>query len=182
MKRFWLFIFLLLPINVFARECDAHEQAYYAASLDNINYNLQYDTDKVGFFSLYFEEMPSGYHAEVGDFNRGFTVLNVAYVSADLSGGLYTLNYFYEDCDFPIKTSEIRIPYYKNLCKSDDCKNDPWFDGTYENKTEIDEAGVSENTTPNIWLIVILIVLIAILTIIIVLVFRKRSSKNEQNV
>ena len=187
MKKIILILLLSIFLynNVYAKECSVNEMADLAKSLNDINYKLDYakdlkDQGQEGYFYLVFDKMPTGYKAEVGNFNIGFYILDKPNVAAPLAGGIYKLNFFHDTCDFPIKTLEVRVPYYKNFCTSEDCKNDSWFDGTYENKnTDSDDEENEGKANKN--LVIILIVLTVILTVLISLIsINGRSKKDEE--
>ncbi len=177
----------LLSMNVYADGACTDKQVKESQELlKNTSYNLRYASEykdkngefHEGFMELVAERLPEGYSMVIYT-EGGYKELKDNSTYAELDGGIHKVEYYRTDCETPVKSFEMRVPLYKLYCGvSVDCKENAWFDGTYENV--LSNQKVDKKSKISTILIVILVLLIIIVVVAILLILKRRKD-SEQN-
>ena len=86
----------------------------------------------------------------------------------------FTIEYYSQNCDGLIKKTEFMAPFYKVYCELDNnCEENVWFDGTYEN-TASNQNKKKENKLST-RLVIILVILIIIIVIFVAVMYKRRK-------
>lgn len=170
-------------LNVNA-ECSYEEINDLQAQLDNFTFDLTYADDYIdmngdfqeGYFRISTKSLPEGFTVSFSDQYNLYEIGNGETLT--LNGGVYNVEFYNSMCEEPVKSYELKIPYYKQYCElNGNCeKEDIWFDGTYENKAE--NQNKKDEKKVNVRLVIVLISLIIIIAIgTIILIVRRRRMK-----
>lgn len=177
----------VFAMDVYADDKCTEKQITEAQSLlKDTSYNLRYASEykdrdgkfQEGFMELRAEKLPDGYSMVIYT-EGGYKELQNNTDYAELNGGIHKVEYYRSDCNTPIKSFEMRVPLYKQYCGlSVDCKEDAWFDGTYENllsnQKEKKESRIST-------ILIVILVLLIIVVIVAILLILKRRKDSEQD-
>lgn len=179
-----LLTFFLLSLQVNAlpdTPCRPNELTKGRTDLLNVAFNLRYAEDAIDMNGEFLESqyyltipnLPSGYIALIENAD-GISYIGNSSEFAIVTGGVSTIEYYSTECNTLIKKTQFMAPFYKVYCEiEDNCKEDVWFDGTYENKPS--NLNRRDNGV-NMRLVVILIILIVIIVTIVVLIIKRRKS------
>ncbi len=169
-------------LNVNA-ECSYEEINSLQTQLDNFTFDLTYADDYIdmngdfqeGYFRISTNSLPESFTVSFSNQYNLYEISNGETLT--LNGGVYNVEFYNSMCEGPIKSYELKIPYYKQYCElNDSCEDDIWFDGTYENKAE--NQNKKDEKKVNVRLVIVLISLIIIIVVaIIILIVRRRRIK-----
>jgi len=188
MKKVLLTLFALtLSLDVYADSCPERQIVESQEALKNTAYTLNYSskyTDRngnfqEGYMELFPKNLPSGYKMVVY-LDGGYAELpnNDTYIN--VTGGVYKIEYYRTDCESPVKTFEMRVPYYKKYCGvSIKCSDNAWFDGTFENTASNQEKKPTNKVSTA--LVVILVLLIIIIVGFIAINIKRRHDSEKFN-
>ena len=170
-----------------ANECNPGVIKTGLSDLEDVTYSLSYadwvidheSNPLEGYFELTVANLPEGYKIIIETSGDGFYSIEGQIDYAVLQGGVYTLKYYNSACDTVIKAANIKVPFYKTYCGVNvDCKDNPWFDGTYENSA-------SNQNRPNknklsTALVVILVILILIIAGFVAVILKRRHDNAKK--
>ena len=184
-----LAIILLIPTLVNADEttCDIDTINSLKEQLKDVTFDLEYVPEGTSLFTelnwgeknelenlfkLKLINVPSGFQVYLVDGDESFIPIDETLNYVYTIGGVYYLQYKNINCsDDIIKTIEFMIPIYS----SND--NDPWFDGTYQQKEK--QLDNSKNNVS--WGLLVLLIALIIIIISVLIYKRVRSKKYEKN-
>ncbi len=166
------------------RTCNYTEIQRGLKALQNVTYDLEYIpnmTDREGeplegYIKMNFLNLPQGYLAMAVSSNWISYFIQGDVTTVALPGGVYTIYFYDERCNTPVKSLNVKVPFYKTFCGVDvDCKDNPWFDGTFEN-TATNQNRPIKNKVSTV-LVVILVLLIIIIGIIVGFILKRRHDR-----
>lgn len=169
------------------RTCTYTEIQNGLKALQNVTYDLEYMPNMTdsegnlleGYMGIRFLNIPSDYLGILTSYYQNSTFIEENTPPIAIDGGVYTIYFYDKKCNTPVKSLNVKIPFYKTYCGVDvDCKSDPWFDGTFEN-TATNQNKPIKNQVSTI-LIVILVILIIIIGIIVGFVIKRRHDRAQK--
>ena len=172
-------IFSYISILNANAECSYEEINELQSKLDNFTFDLTYADDYIdmngdfqeGFFRISTNNLPEGFTVSFSNQYNLYEISNGETLT--LNGGVYNVEFYNSICEEPVKSYELKIPYYKQYCElNGNCEKDIWFDGTYENKAE--NQNKKDENKINTRLVIVLVSLIIIIVIFITILIIKR--------
>lgn len=180
-------VFLIASNVSAANECLDRQIKEAQEALANTTYTLSYSskyTDRngdfqEGYMELFPKNLPNGYSMVVY-VDGGYAELPNDETYINVTGGVHKIEFYRSDCDTPVKSFEMRVPYYKKYCGvSVKCSDNAWFDGTFENTAENQEKKPKSKVSAA--LVVILVLLIIIIVGFIAINIKRRHDSEKFN-
>lgn len=170
--------------NVYAakgEECLPTEITRGQNELISASFELKYADDVANMdgdimesrFYLTIPNLPSGYSAII-DTPEGRSYIGSGTDYAIVTGGVFKIEYYSTNCDTLLKKTEFMAPFYKVYCELDDnCEENVWFDGTYENTASNQNRKNDDKLSMR--LVIILVILIIIIVLFAAVIYKRRK-------
>lgn len=164
------------------KTCSSSEISKGQTDLRNVTHVLEYMPEYIDMngdfeeshLKITFPNLPNGYIAIVNA-SDGLTLVKDSSDYAVISGGVYSVDYYSNECSTIIKSYEFMAPHYKQYCElNGNCKENVFFDGTYENTSSNQNKNIKNKVSTK--LIVILIILLLVIVIFVVVIIKRRRS------
>lgn len=186
MKKIILTLILsLTAVNVYAwtgNDCNEVQIEEGKDVLSGVTFDLEYGEDYMdmngnfqeSYLKIKFPNLPAGYMAII-KVEDGVISLTDSSKVAYIKGGVHKVEMYSTACDTILKSYQFKAPHYNQFCGEDiSCKEDIWFDGTFENNPS--NQNKKKDNKVSVLLIVVLVVLLIIIgTFVWVMIKRRRD-------